>query len=268
MAERIEIDGVTFAYEDTSGEGPGVLFLHGLGGSANAWLAQLEACRERGWRGVAYDQRGAGRSDKPVGPYSEGLWTEDAVRLLDALGIDRAALVGHSVGCMIAEHAALRLGERVWALAVCGGALQWRPEAAPVFEERVKLARAGRMNEIASTVATTGLSERCRHEDPRLLGLMREFIASNDPEAYALWSEATAAARMSDPSRLRCPFLAFCGSEDPVTPPEASEALAAAAAPHGRAAVVEGAAHWCMLEDPEGTNGTLFAFLDEHAPQL
>jgi 3-oxoadipate enol-lactonase len=267
MAERIEIDGVTFAYEDTGGAGPTVLLLHGLGGSANAWLAQLEACREKGWRGIAPDQRGAGRSDSPPGPYSVQLWAEDAVRLIDALAIDRAALVGHSVGCMIAEHAALRLGERVWALAVCGGALQWRLEAGPVFEERVKLARAGRMNEIAATVATTGLSEHCRHEDPRLLGLMREVIASNDPESYALWSEATAAARMTDPSRLRCPFLAFCGSEDPVTPPEASEALAATA-PRGRAAVVEAAAHWCLLEDPGGTSAALFAFLDEHAPEL
>jgi 3-oxoadipate enol-lactonase len=265
VALRIEIDGLTLAYEDTGNAGPCVLFLHGLGGSVNAWLAQLEACRGRGWRGVAYDQRGAGRSDKPQGPYSVELWAEDAVRVLDALGIERAALVGHSVGCMVAEHAAARLGERVWALAVCGGALRWRPEAGPVFEERVKLARAGRMNEIAATVATTGLSERCRQEDPRLLGLMREFIASNDPEAYALCSEATAAARMTDPSRLRCPFLAFCGSEDPVTPPAASEELAAAV-PNGHSAVVAGAAHWCMLEDPDGTTTALFTFLDRHAP--
>jgi pimeloyl-ACP methyl ester carboxylesterase len=265
MAERIEIDGLTFAFEDSGGSGPIVLFLHGLGGSANAWLAQLEACRQRGWRGIAYDQRGAGRSDKPEGPYSVELWAADTGRLLDALEIERAALVGHSVGCMVAEHAALRVGERAWALAVCGGALQWRPEAGPVFEERVKLAQAGRMDLIAETVATTGLSERCRREDPRLVGLMREIIASNDPRAYALWSQATAIAQMTDLQDLPCPLLAFCGSEDPVAPPAVSEQIAAAA-PKGRAAVVEGAAHWCLIEDPEGTANALFAFLDEHAP--
>ncbi|MDQ2940400.1 MAG: alpha/beta hydrolase, partial [Actinomycetota bacterium] len=89
MAARIEIDGLTFTYEDTGGTGPSVLFVHGLGGSANAWLAQLEACRQRGWRGIAYDQRGAGRSDKPEGPYSVELWAEDVERLLDALEIER-----------------------------------------------------------------------------------------------------------------------------------------------------------------------------------
>ena len=265
MTERIEIDGLTLAYEDTGGEGPVVLFLHGLGGSANAWLAQLEACRQRGWRGIACDQRGAGRSDKPPGPYSVEQWVLDACGLLDALRVERVAIIGHSVGSMISAHAAVRLGERPWALAVCGGALAWRPEAGPVFERRVELARAGRMDEIAAGVAITGLSARCRAEDPRLLGLMQELIASNDHLAYAECSAATAPAAMPDLSALRCPLLAFCGSEDPVTPPEAAR-LIAQASPEGRTGVVEGAAHWCAIEDPDATNAVLFGFLDELAP--
>ena len=265
MAQRIEIDGVTFAYEDSGGEGPNVLILHGLGGSANGWLAQLEACRERGWRGIAPDQRGAGRSDRPPGPYSVDLWAEDAVRLLDGLGIEPAALVGHSVGSMIATRAAQRLGKRAWALALCGGIMRWPDSAAAVFAERARLARAGRTDEIAEAVAATGLSEACRNRDPRLLGLMREAIAANDGESYARWAEATAAGRIEGLEALDCPLLAFCGSEDPVTPPAASLQIAEAA-PDGSAAVLEGAAHWCMLEDPGGTTKTLFAFLDQHAP--
>ncbi len=266
MAERIDVDTVTLAYEDTGGGGPCVLFLHGLGGSANAWLAQLEACRQRGWRGIASDQRGAARSDKPPGPYSVELWSQDARSLLDALGVERAALVGHSVGCMIAARAAQRLGERAWALALCGGTVEWPDAASDVFAERARLARAGRTDEIAEVVAATGLSEACRSRDPRLLGLMREAIASNDGESYALWAEATAIGRIDGLDAIECPLLAFCGSEDPVTPPAASEEIAATA-PQGRSAVVEGAAHWCMLEDPHATTGTLFAFLDEFAPR-
>ncbi len=261
MAQRIETNGITIAYEDTGGAGPAVVFAHGLGGSANAWLAQLEGCRERGWRGVAYDHRGAGRSEKPPGPYSVGTWVEDLVGVLDALEIEHAALVGHSVGCMVSERAALELGSRIGALAVCGGALAWRPEAAPVFEERVRQARAGRMDEIAEVVATTGLSERCRAEDPRLLGLMRELIVSNDPQAYAECSAATAVATMENPGQVACPVLAFCGSEDPVTPPAAAAAIAGAVG-NGRTAVVDGAAHWCQIEDPEATNRVLFGFLE------
>jgi len=265
LALRVEIDGLTLAYEDTGGEGPAVLFLHGLGGSANGWLAQLEACRMRGWRGVAPDQRGAGRSDSPPGPYSVDQWAQDVEQLLDVLGTERAALVGHSVGCMIAARASLRLGERTWALALCGGTTHWPQEAGAVFAERARLARAGRTDEVAEAVAATALSERCRQNDPRLLGLMREAIASNAGESYARWAEATAEGQMEGLDRIDCPLFAFCGSEDPVTPLAAAKQIAAAA-PRSRAGVVEGSAHWCMLEDPEATTKTLFAFLDEHAP--
>ena len=77
-----------------------------------------------------------------------------------------------------AAPAAVRLGERVSALVVIGGALRWRPESGPVFEERVRLARAGRMEEIAETVARTGLSERCRAENPALQKLTIDRAAA------------------------------------------------------------------------------------------
>jgi pimeloyl-ACP methyl ester carboxylesterase len=261
MAQRHEIgDGVALAYHEV-GRGPAVVFVHALGGRAYQWWAQLRACEERGYRGIAYDQRGAGLSSRPPGPYSVELWAQDLERLLDGLGIERAALVGHSVGCMVAEHAALALGERVWALALCGGAPEWPPEARPVFSQRADLARAGRLDEVADAVASTGLTERCRTEDPARHGLMLALIGSNDPDAYAESVLATSAGSMRDLERLACPVLAFTGSEDPVTPPAFAEAIAEAA-PDGESAVVEGAAHWCMLERAEAVNEALFGFLD------
>ena len=145
MAERLELEGVTIAYEERAGtdRSPATVFVHGLGGSARSWWAQIAACAKHGHRAIAYDQRGAGLSSKPEGPYSVELWARDLVRVLDALDIDRPLLVGHSVGCMISERACVELGERVAGLVTIGGALKWREEAAPVFEERVRLARAG-----------------------------------------------------------------------------------------------------------------------------
>jgi 3-oxoadipate enol-lactonase len=257
---RLSTGDATLAYRDTGGEGPVVVFVHGLGGTANAWRAQLAACEGR-YRGIAYDQRGAGRSDKPPGPYSIELWARDLVGLLDALGIERAALVGHSMGCMVVEHAALELAGRIWGLAMCGGIIKWPEEAKPVFAERAELARSRRMDEVAEAVATTGLSERCRDERPALHGLMIEMIAANDPDAYAESALAVGRGAMRDPASVPCPALAFAGSEDPVTPPTDAEAIAGAI-PEARAARVDGAAHWCALEDPAATNRVLFGFLD------
>jgi 3-oxoadipate enol-lactonase len=239
--------------------------VHGLGGSAYGWWAQLAALRERGYRAIAYDQRGAGRSSKPPGPYSVETWAEDLVALVDGLGAESAALVGHSVGCMVAEHAAVRLGDRARALAVLGGALEWPEEARPAFEKRAELARKGRMDEIAVAVATTGLTERCRSENPTVHGLMLELIASNDPDAYAECALATGAGSMRDPEQVACPVLAFCGADDPVTPPSFAEAIAAAV-PRGEASTVEGGAHWCMLERPDAVSQRLVNFLNRSAP--
>jgi 3-oxoadipate enol-lactonase len=266
MPQRIVLDDLGFAYEErpASGAGDPIVFVHGLGGSIYSWWAQLAACEADGRRAIAYDQRGAGLSSKPAGPYSVGVWVEDLERLLDEFALERVALVGQSVGCMIAEQAAVRLGDRVSALVVIGGALRWRPEAGPVFEERVRLARAGRMEEIADTVARTGLSERCRAENPALHGLFCELIASNDPDSYAEWAAATAVAEMTQPERLGCPALVACGELDPVAPPSFAEAIAAAF-PNARTAVIDGAAHWCQLEAPESVNEALLGFLREIA---
>lgn len=266
MTDRVELEDVSLRLEDRGG-GPSTLgdaavFLHGLGGSVHSWWAQLAACEERGHRAIAYDQRGAGRSSRPPGPYSVELWAEDAERVLDALGLERVALVGNSVGCMVAERAAVRLGDRVTALALLGGALRWRPESRPVFEERVRLARAGRMDEIAAAVARTGLTEACRDGNPALDGLFRELIASSDPVGYAEWAQATGVAEMTETERVSCPVLALCGENDPVAGPDFAEAIASAF-PRGRSAVVPGAAHWCQIEAPQATNEVLLGFLDE-----
>ena len=267
MGERIELEDVQLVCEDRGGaspEGSAVVFIHGLGGSAYSWWAQLAAFEERGHRAIAYDQRGAGRSSRPPGPYSVALWARDVEGMLDALELEWAMLVGHSVGCMIAEQAAVRLGARVRGLALIGGALRWRPESGPVFEERVRLARSGRMDEIARAVAATGLSERCRQRNPVLYGLFCELIASNDPQSYAEWSAATAVGEMVEPQRIACPTVALCGELDPVTPPAFSEAIAAEI-PGARTAVVPDAAHWCQLEAAEAVSALLLEFLDEIA---
>jgi 3-oxoadipate enol-lactonase len=258
IADPVDIGRVELAVE-SAGEGPAVVFVHGLGGVAEAWRGQLD--RFGGpFRAIAYDQRGAGRSDRPPGPYSVEGWAADLVALLDTLGVERAALVGHSVGCMVAEHAALALEGRCAALAMLGGAPAWPEQANPVFEERARLARGGRLREVAEAVSGTGLSERAHAERPELVARMVEMVAANDPEAYAESALATGRGSMLDPERVSCPALAFCGEEDVVTPVAASEAIASAI-PGGRSAVVAGGAHWCHLELPDAVNKILLDFL-------
>ena len=107
-----------------------MVFVHGLGGSIETWRAQIAAVRAAGFRAIAYDQRGAGLSAKPEGPYSAEQWTGDLLGLVEALGLDRVALVGNSVGCMVAANAAAALGERCWAVATIGARSPGAPRPA------------------------------------------------------------------------------------------------------------------------------------------
>jgi 3-oxoadipate enol-lactonase len=265
VAERVEIHGATLAYEDSGGDGPVVVLVHGLGGSLYGWRAQARALATAGYRAISYDQRGAGLSSTDGAPYSVEGWASDLAALLDALGIERAGICGHSMGCMVAENAALALGERCWALAVLGGRPAWPEGAGETFEQRAAMARAGRLDEVAEAVAAGGLTEGFRDEHPELWGLMVAAVAANDPDAYAEAALATARGSMTALGELGCPVLAFAGSEDVVTPPEAAEEIAAAA-PRGESAVIAGAAHWCMLEAPADVSRALIGFLDANRP--
>jgi 3-oxoadipate enol-lactonase len=264
VAERADIGEIELAYERQGGGGTAVVLVHGLGGRKELWAEQLTAIGGAGFDAIAIDMRGAGDSDKPRGPYSVEEWSRDLIALLEALGIWRAALVGHSVGCMVVERAALALQDRCAALAMLGGVVGWPEGAGSVFTERAELARAGRMREIAEAVAGTGLTPHAHAERPELVDSFIETFAGNDPEGYAESALATSRGSMLEPERIHCHALAFAGTEDPVTPPAASKELAAAM-PRGEFATVPDGAHWCQVEVPAGVNVRLLDFLHRAA---
>lgn len=106
------IDGPFHVLEQ--GEGPAVLFCHGFPDTAETWRSQMRAVAEAGYRAVALDMRGYGRSFAPEDPdlYTALHVTGDLVGVLDALSIDAAVLVGHDWGAFHAQQAALMRPDR------------------------------------------------------------------------------------------------------------------------------------------------------------
>ncbi len=259
--ERVAVNGAELAFvREGDPDGPTLTFVHGLGGSIDSWREQRAAAAAAGFDVIALDCRGAGASEKPQGPYSVEGWASDVVGLIDALGVERTALAGHSVGCMVAEHAAVALGERATALAVLGGALEWAPGFAEVLTGRAALAREGGMREVAEGVAAKGLTDRARAEQPQLVAGFIDAFAANDVDGYAEAALATARGKMVTPGELSCRVLALAGSEDTVTGPSAAAEIAAAA-PLGRSGIVEGGSHWCNVELGAAVSAILLEFL-------
>ena len=109
-----------------AGIGPPVLAIHGLGGTKGSFLFTVAALADR-FRVVAVDLPGFGDSSKPIGAsYNPGFFADAMIDLLDALELDRADLIGNSLGGRVALELALRHPERVGRLALLAPSLAWR----------------------------------------------------------------------------------------------------------------------------------------------
>lgn len=110
-------NGITINYE-VHGDGAPLLLINGLADDLTSWAYQMEAFSAR-YRTIVFDNRGLGGSDKPTGPYTTAQMAADARGVLDALGIERAHVLGVSMGGMIAQEFALAYPQRVQKLALC-----------------------------------------------------------------------------------------------------------------------------------------------------
>jgi pimeloyl-ACP methyl ester carboxylesterase len=113
---KIHANGLNFHYQQ-AGEGPDVLLIHGVTGDMSVWfLCRAMEVLGRSSRVTAYDLRGHGYSDVPASGYTSAEQAGDTIALMDALEIDRAMLVGHSFGGVIAMHAAVLYPDRIEAV--------------------------------------------------------------------------------------------------------------------------------------------------------
>jgi pimeloyl-ACP methyl ester carboxylesterase len=109
---HVLVNGISFHYLQV-GSGPDLVMLHGLLGNLAIWHLRMAPLLRDNFRLTTYDLRGHGRSDVPPSGYTTGDMANDLRNLMDALHIERARLVGHSLGADIALHFALQSPERV-----------------------------------------------------------------------------------------------------------------------------------------------------------
>ena len=114
---KLTANGINIHYWQV-GEGPDVVLLHGLLGNLAVWHLKLVPMLRREYRVTTYDLRGHGRSDMPPTGYTTGDMAEDLHGLMDALEIEQAHLIGHSLGADISLHLALRYPDRAKSLAL------------------------------------------------------------------------------------------------------------------------------------------------------
>jgi pimeloyl-ACP methyl ester carboxylesterase len=264
MPEILASDGVEIFYDRWGRrDGAPLLLIMGLGADSRAWALQRMAFGRR-HRCFALDNRGVGRSGKPPGPYSLEQMVRDAIAVLDAEGIDRAHILGASMGGVIAQIIAVMYPERVRSLVLACTACrhhEWRRELLQEWADAVQERGMGALGEDGLRWL---VGPRLRRRFGTWLNILARIVLQSPPEPFVAQVHAILEATDELRFELRnveAPTLVVTGSQDALTPIGDAEELAELI-PHARLVELRGAAHGLMVEAPNAFNDAVLAFLD------
>jgi pimeloyl-ACP methyl ester carboxylesterase len=245
---------------------PTAVFVHGVLHDHSVWILQTRYIAHHGWNVLAVDLPGHGRSAGEA-PSTVEEAADFVAKLLDAAGVERAALVGHSWGSLIALEAASRLTERVTHLVLVGTAFPMKVSSALLEaslhepEKAIRMINVFSRNTLAPPPsalgpgtwvygANTALNRRVLASNPKVNVFHRGFKAC---DSYANGEKAIA--------QVTAPILFLLGANDQMTNPKAAQTLIAKAKETGKKFQVVNLplGHHQMTETPDGT---LFAVRD------
>ena len=264
---KIKANQIELHYE-IYGESQPLVLISGLGYTLWQWHRMVPLLAEH-FRVITFDNRGVGESDKPVGPYSAQLLAADTAGLLDVLGIEKAVVMGHSMGGFIAQALALGFPHKLEKLILSstnfGG-----PRHAPATPEAMKILTDISIDAVTRfknglTVSTApGWTEK----NPDMVEAWTKWRMANpiDPAAYqaqlaiglSLYPEAAAfEGRLSN---VKVPTLILAGEHDQVVPPE-NASLLAEKIPDSQVVILPDAGHFFPIETPEAASQALIDFV-------
>ncbi len=261
---KVQVNDIEMAYSVTGGGHPLVL-ISGVGYGGWFWHKVVPALSQH-FQVLTFDNRGAGETDKPPGPYTTAMMAADTAGLLDALGIRQACVLGHSLGGFIAQELALArpdLVERlILASTTYGGpnVIPITPEALEVLTKRegdpVELARRG-----IQIACAPGFAER----HPEVVQELIQYRLTNPVPLAQYQAQVVAGATHNAEARIgqiQCPVLVLFGEHDRVVPPGNADLLARRL-PYARVKILPGVGHIFPIEDPAATVEAILDFLTD-----
>lgn len=255
-------------YYEINGQGPALLLISGLSSGTWSWYGQVPFFKTS-FRTITFDNRGAGQSDMPPGPYDMKELARDALCLLDGLGIEKAFVLALSMGGMIAQELALLAPSRIRALVLgcthCGGALRLPPS--PEVLQTLLANQNLSHEEIVEKNLPLFLSRACFKKRPDLVQAYRRAQLSSPLQPEHAFKAQLAAINSFDSCErlfeLKAPTLIVTGSEDQLVPSENARTLSKRI-PRAELVTIEGAGHALHAECPDRLNGLALDFFTRY----
>ncbi len=263
MAYTRAADGTRLHYEvlGRSSATP-VLMIQGLGADKHGWNMQRFPLALH-YRVIALDNRGAGRSDKPFGHYSLEQMAADAIAVLDAVGVEKAHIVGASMGGAITQIIGLYYPERVLSLTLACTACRNHPWRRELLASWATTATERGMGMMAKEAARWVIGPRSFRRTLPAFGWLGPLAKGRTSHAFVSQVRAildvddTVADRLGE---VTAPTLVLVGNQDILTPRGDSEEIAERM-PNAELVVISGAAHGFMVEHASTFNKVLMEFL-------
>ena len=257
----IHAGGLT-VHVDVSGphDAPAIVFANSLGTNLHIWDAQAAALGDR-YRIVRYDMRGHGMTSfAPAGEdYAIAQLADDLAALLDALRIERASVVGLSIGGMVGQRFAAAYPERVDALVLCATAS--RIGTPDVWDARIESITTRGMSAIVEGVLDRWFTPATHADRPDLVRGFSMMLKRTPVAGYAGCCMGIRDADLrADDARITAPTLVISGAADVVTPPSAGAEIRDAI-PGAQFEVIDDAAHMLCAERPEALDRLLGGFI-------
>jgi 3-oxoadipate enol-lactonase len=249
-------------YWTESGRGEPLLLVQGLGYPSDMWYRWLPDL-ERRYRVLRFDNRGVGRTGVPSGPYTIEQMADDAIAVLDAAGVERAHIVGASLGGVIVQHLALEHPDRVLSLVLaCTGPAGAEhvppdPEATAMAVARASLTPEEAAEVAVPFVYAKATSREMIDEDFAIRARIPTTPKGYSNQLMAILSYTGSAPRLNE---ISVPTLVMTGTEDRLVNPENSTFLAECIG-GAKLVRIEGASHIMFTDQPAATLQTVLDFL-------
>lgn len=242
-------------YYETYGEGPAVIFVHGVGGNSLSWWQQAPVFAQR-FQAVVMDQRGFGRSSDPE-QLGRAEFVNDLAAVIEALGLDQCALVGQSLGGIACCGYTARYPGKVRALVLADtllGVLSPPQVEADLNQRRSTYMQAPNMER-----AMTPETVRTR---PDLVHLFQRITAMNTVNRHTLKGvfEKVPASTLDETG---VPILFVVGSHDPLYPPQCIKPVHKLVS-KSEYVEIRDAGHSAYFEQPEPFNAAVLSFVAQH----
>jgi pimeloyl-ACP methyl ester carboxylesterase len=265
-------DSVHIHIEDSGGEGRPLVLIHGWPLSAQAWEPQVSTLCAAGYRVVAYDRRGFGRSDKPESAYDYDVLADDLQGVLDQCGLQGVTLVGFSMGGgevarYISRHGEARLHSVVFASAVPPYLLQsaenpegpLRPEAAVKTKNALEQDRNSFFDQFTKDFfSANGVLKVTESQRNDAIALC---LQSSQYAALACMGAFGTTDFREDLKKVNVPTLVIHGDADAIVPIEGSGLRTHSAIAHSQLVRMSGAPHGLNVSHAQEFNDALLSFL-------